>query len=191
MIHSRTRTLGFPWAGGVCAVGHKSKSIHESLTTRQKHTTRCCLQLEYIGVLPITWMLNPLQHAVKDQRTQCSKFYWIKFVRHLFYVRDYVLLHVCVWCSLSWIWFIGSCKFNSRTIVMFEGKEQSVKAKLLFVSLSLNTISRGNLRSLKRPKRIIYLLLFTLHRENCLMNVFNVCWYFAKGSEPMPGYLLV
>lgn len=88
---------------------------------------------------------------------------------------------VFVWCLLSWIWFIETLE-----LLFFFGKKGTIS--VAFVSLSLNNTVKfidayfHTSNDEISDEKFIYLLLFTLDRENCLMNVLlSAAAFFGEG----------
>lgn len=110
MIHSRCALFG-PLVGcarGVCGrIRAAATNQCQFFTTRQKQFPQleggrvmiaCCMQST---ASPFTRAVCIMQSPAI--RTQCSKFYWIKFVRHLLYISGTTNdpANVCVVCYLS------------------------------------------------------------------------------------------
>lgn len=94
-------------------------------------------------------------YAAKRQRTQCSKFYWINFVWHSFYVWDYSLVaekqagYFCVY-DVYWYAFVMDMihwweivkTLQHKFLGLFWRKGAISESQIAFVSFSLNTNTR-------------------------------------------------
>lgn len=124
-----------------------------------------------------------LQHESCDE--ECSAVNIIGLLRHENYLcvfEDYARAHPvcsCVRSTMAWICFIVKLyNRRSRVVLVIEKKSNQWKPNCFrFPLISQKNFSviidAKMMKSVrrKRPRRIIYLLLFTLDRENCLMNV--------------------
>lgn len=144
MIHSRGGGhTSDSWARGVCGrIRAVATNQSQFLTTRQVMFS----QLEGGRIFGHDSLLYA-KHSPLHRAAQCSKFYWIKFVRHLLYISGLFTFNtpnlVCV-CIVNDLYCFSSffvidmnrsgveiVKFyNRQSLVRKNGKEQSVQAKL-------------------------------------------------------------